>query len=131
MEGVLIILAIALIAVIIALVGGSTSTRQAMLNTVGLDLSESAKEDSLERDKIRKAKLHINSAEDFVKYHFPNRCKNELDRLQFVKRTINDEFEELSYPNGMTEQGWYFTGDREIQGICNNILDDKIKKLQK
>lgn len=101
-----------------------------MLNSVGLDLSESAKEDSIGRDKVRNAKLHINSAEEFVKYHFPDRYKKELDRLQLVKRTINNEFEELSYPNGMTEQGWFFSGKTEIQEICNKILDGKIKKLQ-
>ena len=61
--GLIIVLAIVLIVLIIILAGGSTSSRQALLNTVGLDLSESAKESSIERDKIRKAKLHINSAE--------------------------------------------------------------------
>lgn len=128
--GVIIILAIVLIVVIIALVGGSTSTRKAMLNSVGLDLSETAEENSIERDKIRNARLHINSAEDWVKYHFQSRCKDDLEKWKLIKRTINNEFEELEYPNGLTQQGWYFTGKDEIQDICNRIIDEKIRKIE-
>lgn len=130
MIGVIIVLAIVLIIIIIALAGGSTDTRQALLNSVGLDLSESAREDSLERDKLRKAKLHINSAEAFVEYHFPEQYKDELNKWLFIKRTINNDFEEFEYPNGLTEKGWYFTGNSEIQAVCNKIIDEKIKKIR-
>lgn len=51
--GFVIMLVIFLIVVILILTTGSTSSKQAVLNTVGLDLSESAKERSIERDKIR------------------------------------------------------------------------------
>jgi hypothetical protein len=128
--GVIIVLAILLIVLILILAGGSTSSRQAILNTVGLDLSESAKESSIERDKIRKANLHINSAEDFVNYHFPERSKNKLEKWKLIKQTINNEFEEFQSTSGLIEKGWYFTGNSEIQEICNRIIDAKIKKLQ-
>lgn len=128
--GLIIVLTIVLIVLIIILAGGSTSSRQAILNTVGLDLSESAKESSIERDKIRTAKLHINSAENFVDYHFRERSKNGFEKWKLIKQTINNEFEEFQSTNGLIEKGWSFTGNSEIQEICNKIIDVKIKKLQ-
>lgn len=120
----------AAVIILLILICGGTDSRRAVLNSVGLDLSESAKESSEERDKKRLAKLHINSAAEFVEYHFPNQYKNELTKWDFIKRTINDEFTEFEYQHGITEQGWYFTGNREIQELCNKIIDEKIKKIK-
>lgn len=124
--GFVIMLVIFLIVVILILATGSTSSKQAVLNTVGLDLSESAKERSIERDKIRKAQLYINSAESYVDYNFPQRSENKFNRLLLIKETINNKYMDNDNPNG----GWYFTGKDEIQDICNMILDKKIKKMQ-
>lgn len=128
--GFVIILVIILIIIILILTTGSTSSKQAVLNTVGLDLSESAKERSIERDKIRAAQLQINSAESYVEYNFPNAYKDKLNRLIWTKKAINNEFEEMVYSNGLIEKGWHFGNNDEIQDLCNMILDEKIKKMR-
>ncbi len=124
--GFVIILVVFLIVIILILTTGSTSSKQAVLNTVGLDLSESAKERSIERDKIREAQLHINSAESYVDYNFPQRKEDKLERLLLIKETINNKYMDNDNLNG----GWWFSGKDEIQDICNMILDKKIKKMQ-
>ena len=128
--GFVIVLVIFLIVIILILTMGSTSSKQAVLNTVGLDLSESAKRRSVERDKINDAQLQINSAKSYVEYNYPNEYKDKLNRLIWIKKAINNEFEEIIYPNGLIEKGWHFGDNDEIQDICNKILDEKIKKLQ-
>ena len=53
-----------------------------------------------------------------------------LGHQQLIKQTINNEFEEFQGTSGLIEKGWSFTGNSEIQEICNKIIDAKIKKLQ-
>lgn len=114
------------ILIIFPLVWSSSNTREKsdILSTVGLDLSQSAKKKSENKDRIKRANVQIECAKNWVNKSSYN---NRIDYWIAVKDIIANS----DRPHDDFYTHFQFGDDYDIMQLCIKIIDDKIKDLSK
>ena len=114
------------IIIIFPLVWKSSNTREKsdILSTVGLDLSQTAKKKSENKDKIKRANVQIECAKNWIN---KSSYSNRIDYWMAIKHVIASS----DRPHDDFYSHFQFGDDDEIMQLCFRIIDDRIKELSK
>ena len=124
MEGVIVILLSAIFVIFLLWNVSDTRGKRSMLNSIGLDFSESKIKKSIHSDKIKRAKTQIECAKNWV---YKEKYTTKKAYWLAVREVLTDSQSLRNFDDFYRH--FEFGDNYEIFQLCLEIIDNKISKL--
>lgn len=124
MEGIIVVLLGAIFVIFLGWKVSDTREKRSMLNSIGLDFSESKIKKSIHSDKIKRAKTQIECAKNWV---YKEKYTTKKAYWHAVREVLTDSHSLRNFDD--LYRHFEFGDNDEIFQLCLEIIDNKISKL--